>query len=70
MCFRLRRVGDLMAVKERRRPQEHGGGGRREDGVLGMATGVEVALEVLYSVASEARGRGRGRGFVSPAASS
>lgn len=31
MCFRLRRVGDLMAVKERRRPQEHGGGGRRED---------------------------------------
>jgi hypothetical protein len=31
MCFRLRRIGDLMAVKERRGPQQHGGGGRREE---------------------------------------
>jgi hypothetical protein len=25
MCFRLRRIGDLMAVKEGRGPQQHGG---------------------------------------------
>jgi hypothetical protein len=29
MCFRLRRIGDLMAMKEGRRPLEHGEGGTR-----------------------------------------
>lgn len=29
MCFRLRRIGDLMAVKEGRGPQQHGGGWER-----------------------------------------
>ena len=50
MCFRLRRIRDLMAVKEERWPHQHRGGGRGEELKGAWAWYEEQVPDVLYQL--------------------